>query len=110
MNKTMIASAVAMTVLAGAALAEAPKFSVYSEYGVETKTAEFGAAAAISLNDKLTVTPEVVATGDSSNFAFDHAAVTVNYAVATNLDVYGRIESDSDFAYDNTYVGVALRF
>ena len=46
----------------------------------------------------------------AEDFAFDHAEVKASYGLNENVDLYGKVATDSDFGYAETTLGVALQF
>lgn len=109
MKSVMIATA-ALVTMAGVAMAETPSFVGYSEYAVEAKSFEVGAGAEVYLAKGFYLTPMVVGSGPSNDFTFDHAEVKATYILNENVNVYGKVKTDSDFNYDEAIVGVAFQF
>lgn len=113
--KTLIAAA-AIATLGTAASAQDPSlglpFNVIgsAEYAVEAEAFEgkFGVSYAIG---DLTLAHMVVATYTSAD-SLDFAGVELNaiYAVSPNLNAYGRVDLDGDFAYDELTIGVGFNF
>ena len=108
MKASMIAAAalVAMVTMASAQ----PTFLAYSEYAVEAETLELGAGAEFVVTDSVLVTPVVVGFGTQDTFDFDHAEFKVEYLVNENWTVFGRVETDADFDYADTFIGAELQF
>ena len=111
MMKSVMITATALVAMATVATAaDRPTVVGYSEYAVEAQTFELGAGAEFIVADGLILTPTVVGFGTSDDFAFDHAEVKASYGLNENLDLYGKVKTDSDLKYSETVLGVAFQF
>lgn len=110
MKNVMIASALALGLTATVASADGLDFVGNAEYAFEAEVFETNVGVEYATG-AWTVTPLLTATYDDANeLDFAGAEVTVNYEVNASWDVYGTVEADSDFEYDEFTVGAAFRF
>lgn len=110
MKVIMIAAATILGTTVMATAADRPTLLGYSEYAVEAETLEVGVGAEAFIANGVSVTPMLVGLGPTEDFKFDHAEVQVDYQVDQNWTLYGRVETDEDFDYKDTFVGAKLRF
>jgi hypothetical protein len=109
MTNTMIAAVAALTLSTAAASANDLAFLGGLEYAVEAEV--FEATAGIEYTaGNFTITPVLTLNDATGKFEFAAAELTVDYAVATSVNVYVTAESDSNWKHTETTLGVALRF
>jgi outer membrane cobalamin receptor len=82
-----------------------------AEYSVESEVFETEIGVDFGLTDRIVVTP-MLTFNNATNQTFDFAGaeLSVNYQVNYNFDVYGRVEFDQDFDYNETVIGVSWQF
>ncbi len=110
MKSVMIAAAAITAMATMASAADRPTFLAYSEYAIEAETFELGAGAEFIVADRVIVTPMLIGFGTNEDFAFDRAELKASYGVNENVDLYGKIATDSDLNYEEATVGVAFQF
>lgn len=110
MKKIMLAT-VAAFAFAGAASAGSLSYSAYGEYAVEAESIETGVGVAYLLDNNLEFSAEVVAIDTPEvSFEVDHVDLGVSYGVNPNADIYATVTLDDELRYDETVLGVALKF
>ena len=111
MKKIMIATVALFAAASAASAFERPTLLSYGEYTVEAQDVELGVGTEFILDGGLTITPWVVATDTGADsLTFDHAAINVAYGVNENVDLYGKVETDSDLNYSETTIGFKLQY
>ena len=78
-------------------------FTLDSDF--EYKETRFGAV--VSVTDALAFTPEVLVDND---FDVQALRLTAGFGLTDNVGVYARVESDADYEYSETVVGVSFKF
>jgi hypothetical protein len=79
------------------------------EYAIEAD--EFEATAGMEIGiDRFTVTPTVIMNDTLGEFEFSSMELEVSYDLNENVDLYVMVETDEDFDYEETTLGVAFRF
>jgi len=110
MKNVMIAAALTLGLTATVATAGEIAFVGNVEYAFETEVFETNVGVEYATG-VWTITPLLsVAYDDVNDLDFAGAEVTVSYEVNTSWDVYGTVEADSDFEYEEFTVGAAFRF
>jgi hypothetical protein len=109
MKNLIIAAITATTLTAGAASAEDLSFLAGVEYAVEAEVLEATAGVEYSLG-QLTLTPMVTLNDVGGDFDFSSAELTVSYSLTEQGTVYVTVETDDDFEYSETTLGVAFKF
>ena len=108
--KTLIIATAMAASLSTSAFAGGLTFGGSAEYQVEAEKFETTVGAAYGMGD-ITVAPAVTLYYTSADeLTFDSVEVTVSYTLTENLAVYGTVEADSDFDYQEATVGVAFNF
>jgi len=97
-------AALATTAFAG------PAVVGYSKYAVEAQTFELQVGVQLPMNDQFTFTPSLVGFGTSDTFAFDHAKFNITYNLNHNIHFYANLNTDENFKYAETTLGLAFRF
>ena len=112
MKNVFLATVAALGLTATAAAAD--EFAVIGgiEYAWEAETTEttLGVEYAPAFVAGLTITPTFTMNDAGQDFGFSSADLTVAYDVAEGVNVYATVESDDDFNYAETTVGLAFRF
>lgn len=104
-----IVLATAFATLATSAFA-GPAVVGYSEYAVEARTFEVQVGVQLPINDQFMFTPSLVGFGTSKNFAFSYANFNVTYNLNDNIDLYVDLDTDKNFNYAETTLGLAFSF
>ena len=107
MRNAMIVAAATLG-LTGTAYAGDLAFVGETEYAIEAETFSVEAGAEYAVGD-FTITPLAKMDDVNGDFDFTGAELEVGYAVTTNVTIYGRVEADDDFEYDEALVGPAFR-
>jgi hypothetical protein len=110
--KTTIITAVALTFIAGTASADALGFNAGIEYQVEAETTEMTLGADYSI-DAFTISPVLNAAYIADSLDFTGADLTVSYGLGfinAGTAVYVTVETDADFDYTETTVGMSIDF
>ena len=112
MKNVFLATVAALGVTATAAAADELAFIGDIEYAIEAEVSEatVGLDYAPAFINGLTITPVLTLNDDGQSFNFDQAELTVAYEVVEGVAAYATVESDIDFNYAETTVGVAFRF
>jgi hypothetical protein len=79
------------------------------EYAIEAETFEATAGMEFGI-DQWTITPVIVMNDEFGDFDFSSAELNVSYDASENVDLYITFETDADFDYAETTLGVAFRF
>lgn len=108
MTKTLIAAAVAALITNSASAADVGYFAS-AEYTIEAEVFETVTGATFAMG-KLTMTPAITLNDDGQNFDFASAGFTLAYDVTSAATAYATVETDADFHYSETTVGVAFKF
>lgn len=110
MKTAIFAAALALT--ATTASAEGFGFSIVgnAEYAVEAETIETNLGAELLVLDAITITPLVTFAGSTDGFEFAGVELNAAYNVTKNIYVYGRVEADKDFDYNEAAIGVSFAF
>lgn len=108
MRNVMIVAAATLG-LAGTAYAGDLSVLGETEYAFEAEAFSVEAGVEYAVGD-FTITP--IAKLDDVNGDFDFAGteLELGYAVTSTVTVYGRVEADDDFDYDEAVVGAAFKF
>ena len=110
MKNIMLATVALTAMVTMASAGDRPTIVGYSEYAVEAQSFEAGVGTELLIGNKLLVTPMVSGSGSGEDFAFDHAEVKAKSGLNENVDLYGKITTDSDLNYAETTIGVAFQF
>jgi hypothetical protein len=112
MKNVFLATVAALGLTATAAAADELAVLGGIEYAWEAETTEVtaGVEYAPAFIGGLTITPMITMNDVGSDFDFASAELTVAYDVAKGVNVYATVESDDDFNYAETTVGLAFRF
>ena len=104
-----LALAGAFAVLSSAAMAE--DFSVIgnTEYAVEAAEINTNIGVEVIFGN-LIVSPLLNISGSTDSIGFAGVELNAIYAVNSTMNLYGKIEADDEFGYDEATVGVAFRF
>lgn len=105
----MIATATVLA-MSTAVYAEAPSVLGYAEYAVEAEQFEFGLGTQLIIAEGVTVTPMVIGTDASGAFELESAEVSIRYGLSNGAYLYTVLETDADFGYAETTVGVSFNF
>lgn len=108
--KKLVLAATAAFALSATAVA-ASDYGVWStaEYAIEAETFEVETGVDVSYNN-FTFTPAFTLGDVTGDFDFVSAEVTASYKVNSNFSAYATVETDSDFDYAETTVGVRVDF
>ena len=109
MTKTMISAVTALTLSTAAASANDLAFLGGLEYAVEAEAFEATAGVEYGIAG-ITLTPMLTLNDATGGLELATAELTVGYTVSDFAGVYLTVETDGDFEYTETYVGLALRF
>ncbi len=113
MKTTIItATAIALTFLARTASADALGFNAGIEYQVEAETTEMTFGADYSI-DAFTISPVLNAAYASDSLDFTGADLTVSYGLGflgASTAAYVTVETDANFDYTETTVGMVVDF
>lgn len=109
MKNIIIAAATATLLTAAAASANGLAVLGGVEYTVEAEVLEATAGVEYAVGD-LTLTPLLTLNDAAGDFEFVNAELTVGYTVSPVVGVYATVETDSDWDYAETTLGVAFRF
>jgi hypothetical protein len=107
--KTLIIAAAMSLGLATVSSADGLAYVAGAEYAIEAETFEVTAGVEYGVSG-FTFAPLVTLNDAGQDFDFASAELTVSYGVSANLDAYVTVESDADFDYAETTLGVALKF
>lgn len=111
MKTAIFAAAIAAT---SATAASADMFGVTvlgnAEYALEAETIETNIGAEVMVFDAIALTPLVTFTGNTDGFDFAGVELNASYRVTGNVSVYGKIEADKDFEYNDATLGVSFAF
>lgn len=112
--KTFLLATAATFVLSTSAFAEGllgnAGGSAEVEYSIENKTFSMEAGPDLNMNN-FAISPRTYASVDADNtISFDGVGVEVAYGVTSNVAVYGAVQSNEDFKYDDAQVGVRFNF
>jgi hypothetical protein len=112
MKNVFLAAVAALGLTATAAAADELAVIGGIEYAFEAETTEatLGLEYAPAIISGLTITPVLTMNNDGQDFDFAQAEVTVAYVIVEGVDLYATVESDVDFNYAETTVGLAFRF
>ena len=109
---TIAAAITAMTVTAASAegLLAGLGGSAEAEYSIENETFSMEAGPDFAFNG-FSIAPRAYGSVDANNTVhFDGVGVEAAYGVTRNLSVYGAVQADNDFKYDDAQVGVRFNF
>lgn len=107
--KTLVIAAAIATVFGFSASAGELAVLGGVEYAIEAETFEATAGVEYATG-ALTVTPVVTLDDAAGDVDFVSAEVTVDYAVTRSVSAYATVETDADWEYEETTVGLALKF
>lgn len=110
--KTLIIAATIATLGTTVSAQDSLPFGVIgsAEYAIEAEV--FESRLGISY-DALGMTFEPILVGtyvSGGNFEFSGAELNAIYSINQNVDLYGRVDFDSDFDYDEFTIGLGFRF
>jgi len=80
-----------------------------TEYAIEAESFAVEAGVEYGVGN-FTFSPLVKLDDANDDFDFTGAELEVGYAVSSSVNVYGRVEADDDFDYDEAVVGAAFKF
>jgi gamma-glutamyl phosphate reductase len=109
MKNLIIASAI-VAASASTAFADGLRWGGATEYQVEAEKFEttFGARYTVGA---VTLSPTVTAYyTQAEKFEVESVDFKASYTINENLAVYGKLEGDADFNYEEATVGVAFNF
>ena len=109
--KTTLTTVAMATVLSTAAFADSLDIEGFgvAEYELEADVVTTTVGADFGV-DRWTFTPAIALDNDGQDYAFAEAEFTVNYQANDAVNLYGTIETDQDFDYEETTFGVEFRF
>ena len=108
--KTLIIAMAMLTTLATASFAEGVRYGGAAEYQVEAEKFETTVGARYGIGN-ITLSPSVTAYYTAADkFAIDTLDFMASYTLTQNLAIYGKVEADKDFSYEETYIGFAFNF
>jgi hypothetical protein len=108
--KTLIIATAMVAGLSTASFAEGLSFGGAAEYQVEAEKFETTIGTRYAMGD-ITFSPSVTASyTNADKFTIDGVDFTASYTLTENLAVYGKVEADKDFKYEEATVGVAFNF
>jgi hypothetical protein len=110
MKTLLLASVTALTLASSSAFAGDLSFGGYGEYALEAETFEFGLGADYNVNAVTFSSALVVTKPNGVDLDLDHVDLGVSYAASEQADIYGKVTLDSELKYDETTIGVAVRF
>lgn len=108
MKNAMIVAAATLG-LTGTAYAGELSVLGETEYAIEAEAFSVEAGVEYAVGD-FTITPLLQMNDADGDFDFTGAELEAGYAVSKSVTVYGRLEADSDFDYDEAVVGAAFKF
>jgi len=79
-------------------------------YAFEAERFESTIGVEVEIVDNLTVTPSAEFSYAADTFTFEGTNVRADYYMSSNVTVYGTVDFDPDFKYEEVTVGVGLRF
>lgn len=113
MNKLVIAAA-ALLLSTSALYADGLSLSGNSEYQIEAERLETNIGLQYDLGDWSFAPMVTVDYTDADGLDFDGAELTVSYTIvegdSASLNTYLRVESDDNFEYSETAIGVSFSF
>lgn len=108
MKTLVVAAAIALTTTAASAQDLAYVGSVEYAFEAEAVSLDFGAAMNVG---NITVNPMLNAEYTSANdLDFTGVTLGVGYALTSNVGLYGSVETDGDFDYEEATMGVSFSF
>ena len=112
--KTFLLATAATFVLSTSAFAEGLLGNIggsaEAEYSIENKTFSMEAGPDFAFGG-VSLAPRAYGSVDANNTVhFDGVGVEAAYGVTRNLSVYGAVQADNDFKYDDAQVGVRFNF
>ena len=112
MKNVFLAVVAALGLTATAAAAD--EFAVIGgiEYAWEAETTEttVGVEYTPAFIPGLAVTPTLTMNDVGQDFDFASAELSVAYYVTNNVNVYATVETDNDWDYEETTIGVSFQF
>lgn len=105
----MIAATTTLALSTAAAQANDLSWVGSTEYAIEAETFSVDVGVEYGVGN-FTFAPLLTMDDAGDNFDFTGAELEVGYAVSANVTVFGRIEADEDFDYDEAVVGASFKF